>query len=126
MTLNPLSSNNTKISYFNNNNGNKNNDKKKKKKKNNIPQETQAEIQPEIQPEIQAEIQAEIQPNENIRPPDQVRVDILFPPVHRNHMNEFVDIMFNDIMNIFQTVQHGNEFNVIQHLNGNNFHPIIK
>jgi len=71
-----------------------------------------------------------IQPDDNIRPPDPVRIDILIPRnenliIPRNeNLNHFVDMLFNDTMAFLQQIPN-NEFNFIQHMNENNFHPII-
>jgi len=75
-----------------------------------------------IQPINNIRLPDNIIPLDNIRPPDNVIVDRLIP---LNNLDEMFDDIFNNITVIMQTIDNNNEFNIIQHMNENNIHPII-
>jgi hypothetical protein len=64
-----------------------------------------------------------ILPNDDIRPPDRVRAEILLP-MAGNNINGIMDMVFNDAITLLQQMPN-NEFTLIQHMNENNFNPII-
>jgi hypothetical protein len=45
--------------------------------------------------------------------------------INNPRLNQFVDMVFNDIFTVFQHMHQGNELNYIRHMNENNIQPII-